>query len=124
MGEEAFEVYQQTPSAQQLEGKCVVLDTLKIFRKLCNFKMNIVFEQHQFWPHHLGTNGIDMYTAKLRQHKQQQESEITANDMLGDKTVFHVTDKRLGDRLLRETDLCFQKSDTHLLGLGSHTMLK
>lgn len=38
--------------------------------------------------------------------------------------MFHVTDKRLGERLLRETDLCLQKSNRHLPGLGSHTMLK
>lgn len=59
MGEEAFEVYQRTLSAQQLEDKCTLLDTLKIFRKPCNPKTNIVFEQHQFWPYHVGTNGID-----------------------------------------------------------------
>lgn len=44
--------------------------------------------------------------------------------MLRDKIVFHVTDKRLGERLLRERDLCLQKSNRHLPGLGSHTMLK
>lgn len=94
------------------------------FKKRCNPKMNIVFEQHQFLPHHVGTNGVDKYTAKLRQKKQQQESEITEDDMLRDKTVFRVTDKSLGERLLRETDLCLQKSNRHLPGLGSHTMLK
>lgn len=109
VGEEVFEVCQHTLSAEQLEHKCILLDTLKIFRKPCNPKMKIVFEQHQFQPHHVGTNGIDKYTAKLQQNEQQQESEITENDMLRDKTVFPVTDKRLGERLLREMDLCLQK---------------
>lgn len=75
-------------------------------------------------PHHVGTNEIDKYTSKLRQNKQKQESEIAENDMFRDKIVFHVTDKRLGERLLREMDLCLQKSNRHLPGLGSHTMLK
>lgn len=84
----------------------------------------MMFEQHQFLPHHVVTNGIDTYTAKLRQNEQQQQSEITKNYMLRDKIVFHVTDKRLGERLLGEIDLCLQKSNRCLLGLGSHALLE
>lgn len=122
MGEEIFELYQH--SALQLEDKFILLDILKIFRKTCNPKLNIVFEQHQFLSHRVVTNGIDTYTAKPRQNAQQQQSEITENDMLRDKIVFHVTDKRLGERLLREMDLCLQKGNRCLPGLGSHALLE
>lgn len=75
-------------------------------------------------PHHGVTNGIDTYTAKPRHNEQQQQSEITKNYMLRDKSVFHVTDKGLGERLLREMDLCLQKSSRCLPGLGSHALLE
>lgn len=122
--EEVFELYQHIVSAQQLEDKFILPDILKIFRKACNPRLNIVFEQHQFLPHHVVTNGTDTYTAKRRQKEQQQQSEITENDMLRDKIVFHMTDKRLGERLLREMDLCLQKGNRHLPGLGSHALLE
>lgn len=84
----------------------------------------MVFEQHQFLLHHAVTNEIDTNTAKMRQNRQHQQSEITKNDMLRDKIVFHVTDKRLGERLLGEMDLCLQTGNRCLPGLGSHTLLE
>lgn len=124
MDEEVFELYQHIVSALQLEDKFILLDTLKIFRKPCNPKLNMVFEQHQFLSHQVVTNGIDTYTAKPRQNEQQQQSEITKNDMLRDKIVFHVTDKMLGERLLGEMDLCLQKGNRCLPDLGSHALLE
>lgn len=124
MGEEGFELYQHIVSALQLEDKSIFLDILKIFRKHCNPKLNIVFWAAAILPHHGVTNGIDTYTAKLRHNEQQQQSEITKNDILRDKSVFHVTDKGLGERLLREMDLCLQKNNRCLPGLGSHALLE
>lgn len=110
LGEEALEVYNSL--SVELEGENETMqDIVTAMEKYCLPRKNIVFERHQFWAYPmLDAINIDKYVTELKQKSKDCEFGSTESDMIRDKIVFSISDQRLKERLLRETNLTLEKT--------------
>lgn len=110
LGEEALEVYNSLSVEPEGEEE-TMQDIVTALEKYCLPRKNIVFERHQFWAYPmLDTSNIDKYVTDLKQKSKDCEFGSAESDMIRDKIVFSISDQRLKERLLRETNLTLEKT--------------
>ena len=78
---------------------------LEKFREYCRPKKNVVFERHRFWSRNQKEDEpFDRWLKDLR--VMAKDCEFTEEEnMLRDKVVFSVYDKKVQERMLRKNDL-------------------
>lgn len=110
LGEEALEVYNSLSIEPHGENE-TIQDIVTALEKYCLPRKNVVFERHQFWAYPMPDSiTIDKYVTELNQKSKDCEFGSTESDMIRDKIVFSISDQRLKERLLRETNLTLEKT--------------
>ena len=111
-GPEAQDVF-QTFVFDEKEGnkKDVVADVLKKYREHCEPRKNEVYERYKFWQRdQKESETVDQWATDLRILMGSCEYDCCKDKVLRDKLVFGVADKRVKERLLRESKLTLDKA--------------
>ena len=77
---------------------------LEKFRAYCRPKKNVVYERHKFWSRRQNEGEpFDKWLKEMR--VIAKDCEFTEEDMIPDKIVYGVFDKKVQERMLRKSDL-------------------
>ena len=109
-GPEAQEIHRQFEFAEG-EDPDNYEDILKKFQTYCKPGKNTVFERYRFWCRNQGTGeNVDSWIKDLKTKAGNCEFGDQNDLMIRDKLVFGVSDERVKERLLRESDLTLKKA--------------
>ena len=107
---EAQEIHRQFEFAEG-EDPDNYEDILKEFQAYCKPRKNTVFERYRFWCRNQGTGeNVDSWIKDLKTKAGNCEFGDQKDLMIRDKLVFGVSDERVKERLLRESDLTLKKA--------------
>jgi len=109
-GEEANEVYSQLDFAndnEKVDYKIVV----QKFQDYCNPRRNIMYEWFVFWNlKQLDGENIDTYAKRLKIQASLCEFGDLKDQMLLFRVIFGITDSKLKERLLRDTEMTLARA--------------
>ena len=109
-GLEAQEIHRQFEFAEG-EDPDNYEDMLKEFQAYCKPGKNTVFERYRFWCRNQGTGeNVDSWIKDFKIKAGNCEFGDQKDLMIRDKLVFGVSDERVKERLLRESDLTLKKA--------------
>ena len=109
-GAEAQEVHEQFTFAETEDKEDYKL-VLKKFDLYCRPRKNVVYDRHRFWSRNqCEEEPVDKWVKELRVIAKDCDFDTQEDNMIRDKIVFGVHDKRVQERMLRDGNLDLKKA--------------
>lgn len=109
MGEEGIEIY-NTFTWEPADTSEKIKPVLEKFKNYCNPRKNTVIERYTFWNcKQKDGETVDQFVTELKTKAKNCEFGDQTNLMIRDRIIFGITDDRLKERLLRESDHTLEK---------------
>ena len=109
-GAEAQEIHEQFTFAET-EDKEDYKVVLKKFDLYCRPRKNVVYDRHRFWSRNqCEEEPVDKWVKELRVIAKDCDFDAQEDNMIRDRIVFGVHDKRVQERMLRDGNLDLTKA--------------